>query len=149
MTAAHVRALMPKLIEMQRASTEPMTEPAPLRPQSQVAINLDDALGLGIKTGDRVRIETPGGSVVAMVTVRRGVAPGVVAIEHGFGHWTLGASPVTVGDKTLPASPMRRGGVLINTLGLTDPFRQGLSTLGDFVMGANARNAIAARIEKL
>lgn len=41
--------------------------------------------------GDRVRIVTPGGQVEAEISLLDGVMPGVLAIEHGYGHQELGS----------------------------------------------------------
>ncbi|WP_243311242.1 molybdopterin dinucleotide binding domain-containing protein [Fundidesulfovibrio agrisoli] len=120
-----------------------------IRPESEVAVCEADAARLGLRTGDKVRLETPDGSVEARLTVRLGVMEGVVAVEHGYGHWALGAKEMSFGAKTLPASPLRGAGAASNLLGLKDPFRKGFSTLGDIAVGANARNALPARIVKL
>lgn len=120
-----------------------------IRPESQVGLNARDAERLGVSSGDLVAVETPGGSVHARATVRRGIAPGVVAVEHGYGHWGFGARAMEIGGVEYPASPLRGAGVLANLLGIADPFRKGFSTLGDVAVGANARNALPARIVKL
>lgn len=115
-----------------------------------VGINTDDALRFGIRSGDLVRITTPGGSVVATAVVRRGVAAGAIAIEYGFGHTELGARSHQIGDNSQLASNEAIGaGVNINDLGLADPQREGVSTLGDWVVGSAARTALPAKVEKI
>ncbi|MCG8429528.1 MAG: tetrathionate reductase subunit TtrA, partial [Chromatiales bacterium] len=46
-------------------------------PSNAIAINSEDAQKLGISSGEKVRISTPGGSVEAVALVRNGIAPGV------------------------------------------------------------------------
>lgn len=120
-----------------------------IRPEGEVALCAADAARLGLSTGDLVLVETPGGSARARVTVRRGVMEGVVAVEHGYGHWALGARAVEIGGEAKPASPLRGAGLASNMLGMEDPFRKGRSTLGDVAVGSNARNALPARIVKI
>jgi tetrathionate reductase subunit A len=120
-----------------------------IRPEGEVAVSVEDAERLGIATGDVVLVETPGGSGRARVTVRRGVMPGVVAVEHGYGHWALGARDLEIAGERNAASPLRGAGLASNMLGIEDPFRKGRSTLGDVAVGSNARNALPARIVKV
>jgi tetrathionate reductase subunit A len=120
-----------------------------IRPVNEVAINAADAARLGLASGDAVLVETPGGSARARLTVRRGVMPGVIAVEHGYGHFALGAKDIEIGGVLQPASPLRGAGLASNTLGIADPFRAGRSTLADPVVGSNARNALPARITKV
>ena len=120
-----------------------------LRPSNELAMHADDARRLGVRNGDRVRLVTAGGKAEGLVSVRSGVMPGVIGIEHGFGHWRYGTEAIQVGRQTLAADPGYGAGVAINRLGLTDPTRPGISTLADFVLGANARNGLPARVEKV
>lgn len=120
-----------------------------IRPESEVAISIQDAERLGLATGDTILLETPGGSARARVTVRRGIMPGVVAVEHGYGHWAQGAVAMEIAGAPLPVSPLRGAGLAANLLGMQDPFRKGRSTLGDVAVGSNARNALPARIVKV
>ncbi|HCA26861.1 MAG TPA: tetrathionate reductase subunit TtrA [Betaproteobacteria bacterium] len=115
-----------------------------------VGINAGDANRFNIRTGDLIRVSTPGGSLVATALVRHGVAPGVLTFEYGFGHTELGARPQQIGDKLQPSSDGLLGaGVNINDLGLADPRLKGVSTLGDWVVGSAARTALPAKIEKI
>ncbi len=120
-----------------------------LRPVNEIAMQADDARRLGVRNGDRIRLTTPGGQAEGRVAVRHGVMPGVIAIEHGFGHWRYGSSAMQIGGKTIPADPDLAAGLAINPLGLSDPSRPGISTLADFVLGGNARNGLPARVEKV
>jgi tetrathionate reductase subunit A len=120
-----------------------------LRPRNELAMHVDDARQLGIGNGDRVRLVTAGGTVEGVVTVRTGLMRGVIGIEHGFGHWRFGADSMQFGNRKLKADPAYGAGLCINRLGLPDPVRPGISTLADFVLGANARNGLPARVEKV
>jgi hypothetical protein len=51
-----------------------------------VSLHAGDAAKLGLRNGDRVRITTPGGSVLATALVRKGIMRGAIAVEHGYGH---------------------------------------------------------------
>ena len=119
-----------------------------LQPVNPVFLHPDDAARAGIGTGDRVRVVTPQGSAVGTALVRWGVAPGVVAIPHGFGHWELGARAHEIDGKATPANAALGRGVCLNDLGLHDVRRGGHATLGDWATGAAARQALPVRIEK-
>jgi tetrathionate reductase subunit A len=114
-----------------------------------IMIHPADAKTLKVKAGDRIRVTSPGGMIEGIAAVRYGLQPGVLGIEHGFGHWGLGAANVTVGNKTRPGSKVRAAGVAHNLLGIPDPTRPGISTLADMVVGSNARQDIIARVEKI
>ncbi len=57
---------------------------------SWVEINLQEAMRLGIRTGDIVRITGPGGSVEAPAVPTPGLHPQVVAMPIGQGHGDMG-----------------------------------------------------------
>ncbi len=119
-----------------------------IQPDNPLSIHPDDAARAGIRTGDRVRVVTPQGSAVGTALVRWGVAPGVVAIPHGFGHWELGARAHEIDGRATPANAALGRGVCLNDLGLHDVRRGGHATLGDWATGAAARQALPARLEK-
>lgn len=116
--------------------------------ENQVILHEADAERLGIAHGDRVRITTPGGSGVGRAMVRRGIVPGVVAIEHGFGHRELGARAHRIGDVEQPTIPGLSAGLNLNDMGLTDPTRKGLSVFMDPVSGSVVRQGLPARVEQ-
>lgn len=119
-----------------------------IQPDNPVSINPQDAEKAGVKSGDKVRIVTPGGSQLATALVRDGIAPGVVAIPHGYGHWELGARGHNIDGVQQPDRPELAAGVALNLIGLQDPHRGGHATLGDWVVGSAARQALPARIER-
>ena len=120
-----------------------------IAPDNPVSINIDDAARLGLRTGDAVAIETPGGRVVGTAMVRRGIMPGVVAIPHGYGHRELGARARAEGDRQVAALPGSGAGVNLNDLGLGDPTRKGLSVWQDPIAGTAVRQGLPARLARV
>ncbi len=59
-------------------------------PEGALRLSPGDAAGLGVETGDRVRVTTPGGSAVAVAEVNDTMMNGHVAIPNGLG---LGYAP--------------------------------------------------------
>jgi tetrathionate reductase subunit A len=119
-----------------------------LHPQNPVGVNVADAEKLGLKSGDAIRIATPGGAVTGVALVRHGVKQGVLVVEHGFGHRELGARPHKIGDRVQPHDRGIGAGVSLNEIGLTDPTRGSLAVLVDPIAGTSVRQAIPARLEK-
>jgi tetrathionate reductase subunit A len=117
--------------------------------KNSIMIHPDDAKSLRIEAGDKIRLTSPGGTVEGVASVRYGIQRGVIGIEHGFGHWGLGAKTVEVGNKTRNGSKVRGAGIAHNLLGISDPKRKGISTLADMVVGSNARQGIAVKVEKI
>lgn len=130
------------------ASVMGVTRLQDIHPSNLVLIHSDDAERLGIHYGDQVRLTSPGGKAEGIALVSRGIQRGTIGIEHGYGHWALGASDTSIGNTVWHASAQRAAGISSNRLGISDPKRQELSTLGDFVVGSNARQALPVRVEK-
>lgn len=120
-----------------------------LHPENAVAVNVKDAARLGIKTGDKIRVTTPGGTIDTVALVRSGVREGVLAVEHGFGHWELGARPHKIGDRLQPHDPGLAAGVTPNVLGLLDPTRKSPAVFVDPIAGTAVRQALPARVERI
>ncbi|NWF53527.1 MAG: molybdopterin-dependent oxidoreductase [Syntrophaceae bacterium] len=57
---------------------------------SPLGINLRTAQSLGLKNGDRVKINSSAGSLTVPVRLTHGLHPKVVALPEGLGHWELG-----------------------------------------------------------
>lgn len=93
-----------------------------VKPANLVALNPQDGERYGLQHGDRVRIITPGGQVVAQISLLNGVMPGVIAIEHGYGHREMGATQHSLDGVPMPYDPQIRAGINLNDLGL--PIRQ-------------------------
>lgn len=117
-----------------------------LRPRNFIELGPEDAARAGVVHGGRARLVTPGGEAEGIVRVRSGLAPGVVAVEHGFGHWAFGAEARSVDG--VPSAPDRlRGlGVGLNRIAPRDPTTGGRTLLVDEVTGAHARQAHPARV---
>lgn len=120
-----------------------------LHPENPVGVNVEDARRLGIETGDRIRIATPGGTEPATAIVRHGVMAGVLAVEHGFGHREFGARAHVIGDRRQPDVPEIAAGINLNDLGLVDPTRVGASVWVDPIAGTAVRQGIPARLERV
>jgi tetrathionate reductase subunit A len=120
-----------------------------LHPDNAVGVAAADADRLGIRTGDTVRLSTPTGSVVATAQVRHGVAPGVLVVEHGFGHRELGARSHRIGDETQPRDAGIAAGIALNDLGLLDPTRKSPAVFVDPIAGTAVRQALPARLERV
>lgn len=114
-----------------------------------VVLHPADAQKAGVRHGDRVRLVTPGGSAAAYASVGEMVMPGVVAVEHGFGHTGLGASDVEIDGVCTPARKSVAAGINLNDLVPPDPTRKGLSALAEHMGGPAARQGIPVRIEKV
>jgi anaerobic selenocysteine-containing dehydrogenase len=54
-------------------------------------INPVDARKLGLKSGDRIQLSSPTGSLVCTAKLWEGVRPGTVAKCYGQGHWAYGS----------------------------------------------------------
>jgi anaerobic selenocysteine-containing dehydrogenase len=53
-------------------------------------INPVDAEKVGIKSGDRIKLASPTGSLICTAKLWEGVRPGTVAKCYGQGHWAYG-----------------------------------------------------------
>ncbi|STD45071.1 tetrathionate reductase subunit A [Edwardsiella tarda] len=107
------------------------------------------ALAGGIANGDWVEVTTPGGTLRARAMLLESAMPGVIAIEHGYGHWELGARSHIIDGVAQPEPAARLAGVSLNQLGLVDPTRQSPGVVLDWVVGAAARQGLPARIRRV
>ena len=98
-------------------------------------INPADASRLGIRDGEKIRLTSPTGSIVATARLWEGVRPGTVAKCYGQGHWAYGRVAAKDYAKFLP-----RGGN--NNELLPDDY--------DRLSGSTARNGgfTGVKIEK-
>lgn len=119
-----------------------------IHPENPVLMHPADAARFGLESGDAAVIRTPGGSVRGRVIVHAGVMPGVLAVEHGFGHKELGARAHRIGEARQPEVPAIGAGINLNDLGLTDPTRQGKSVWVDAVSGTSVRNGLPAAVAR-
>ncbi|HDS6398718.1 TPA: tetrathionate reductase subunit TtrA [Proteus mirabilis] len=120
-----------------------------VKPSNLVAINPLDGEKWGIKHGDKVRIVTPGGEVEAEISLLEGVMPGVLAIEHGYGHKELGSRQHYLDGQPLAMDKAIGSGINLNDLGFADPTREITNTWLDWVSGASVRQGLPAKIERI
>ncbi len=58
--------------------------------ENPALINPETARGLGIKSGDKIRLKSEVNEVTTTAMVTEAVVPGVVTISHHMGHWEYG-----------------------------------------------------------
>ena len=119
-----------------------------IHPENPVLLHPDDAKRLHLEMGDLAEIATPGGRLKARVMIHAGVAPGVAAFEHGFGHRELGARAHRIGDRRQPQDDRLSAGVNLNDLGVMDPTRSDGAPWVDAISGTSVRNGLPARIRR-
>ncbi len=80
-------------------------------------------------------------------SVLDGVMPGVVAIEHGYGHREMGARTHWLDGVMMASDPRIGQGSNLNDLGFTDPTREVPNTWLDWVSGAAVRQGLPAKLD--
>ncbi|WP_391487607.1 tetrathionate reductase subunit TtrA [Leclercia tamurae] len=120
-----------------------------VKPTGLVAIHPQDGARFGLQHGDLARIQTPGGSVEAQVSLLSGVMPGVIAMEHGYGHREMGARQHWLDGEPLAQQSQIASGVNLNDLGFADPTRKVPGPWLEWVTGSSVRQGLPARIEKV
>lgn len=120
-----------------------------LKPVNLVALSPQDGQRYGLSHGDTVRITTPGGHTLAQISLLNGVMPGVIAIEHGYGHKEMGAAQHTLDGEPMAFDAQVKSGINLNDLGFADPTRQVANTWLDWVSGAAVRQGLPAKIERV
>ena len=120
-----------------------------VKPLGLVAIHPEDGKRFGLQHGDSARITTPGGSVEVLVSVLAGVMPGVIAMEHGYGHREMGARQHWLDGEPLAQKSHIASGVNLNDLGFADPTRKVPGPWLDWVTGASVRQGLPALIKKV
>lgn len=118
-----------------------------VKPTNLVALNPKEGEKMGVKHGDWVKIITPGGTVEAQISLLDGVMPGVLAIEHGYGHKEMGASQHYLDGQAMAMNKANASGINLNDLGFADPTREVTNTWLDWVSGASVRQGLPAKIE--
>jgi anaerobic selenocysteine-containing dehydrogenase len=118
-------------------------------PENSILINPIDASAIGVKTGDRVKIESPNSKgIIGNIAVREGIRPGVVGIPYGFGRWGIGANPVNIDGKSIGSDSTRGAGIPLTPLLRVDPILKNVC-LQDKI-GANASfNDTRVRVVKV
>ncbi|MBU1740895.1 MAG: molybdopterin oxidoreductase, partial [Proteobacteria bacterium] len=92
-------------------------------PREIVQIHTSDAMRLGIKNGDPVRVYSPSNpkGVKGPALVCELVRPGIVAIPHSLGHWEYGSRPNVVDGKRTDSAARIGTGCSANPVMLVDP----------------------------
>ncbi len=92
-----------------------------IRASNAIEMNAGDAKKLGIRNGDRIRVETTTGTQDGTALLREGVAPGVLSFIVGFGHKGYGAANGRIGNKVIKGDAERARGVNLNPIMKNDP----------------------------
>jgi anaerobic selenocysteine-containing dehydrogenase len=105
-----------------------------VQPENFVEVAAADALRLGFRDGDLVKVTSasnPEGiwdlgplgkkPMVGKVKVRQGLRPGVTAFSLGHGHWANGAGGMVIDGLSLPGDPRRATGIHANAAMRLDP----------------------------
>ena len=105
-----------------------------LMPENSIILHSGDAMKLGVKSGDQVRVVSatnPNGvwdlgngtkkAMIGKVQVTETIRPGVIAFTLGHGHWDSGAVDVTIDGKLIKGDMQRAGGVHANAAMWVDP----------------------------
>ncbi|THJ35214.1 tetrathionate reductase subunit TtrA [Lampropedia aestuarii] len=121
-----------------------------VHPHNPISVNKEDAAKLGVANGDPIELTTPGGKLNGVALVRAGIAPGAIAIEHGYGHTQLGTVSHRIDGQPTPANPQHGQGVNLNKLGFADPTRPAKDNVWiDWVSGAVVRQGLPVRVRKI
>ena len=121
-----------------------------VHPHNPISINKEDAVAMGIRNGETVRVVSPGGSIEGVALVRDGVQKNAIAIEHGYGHWELGVREHLIDGQKTGNDPELGAGVLINQLGFRDITRGDQKNIWvDWGSGAAVRQGMPVRLEKI
>ena len=121
-----------------------------IKPTNFVEMNASDGRGLGLETGDAVRVVSPSGSIEknAVVFLSEGIRPGVVAVAHSYGLWALSSTPFYVNGRRGASDRTRSSGIAINPIMRVDPVLGNVS-LQDKVGASVSFQDTNVRIEKL
>lgn len=120
-----------------------------LKPYNPVLMNRIDAARFGVKHGDTIEIESPGGQVIGLALVSDSVVPGALGIEHGFGHTELGAAEHTIDGHKRIGHKWLGAGINLNDLGFRDPTRKQAATWLENVSGASIRQGLPVRVRSV
>lgn len=130
-------------------------------PENSILINTEDAVRLGLKTGDRVRITSdsnPEGvwnlraagikPMVGKIKVIQGIRPGVVSFCLGYGHWANGAKDILIDGKIVKGDSRRGTGIHANAAMAIDPYLKN-TCLEDLVGGSVSFYDSHIRLERI
>lgn len=119
-----------------------------LLPENHLLLNAKDALSLGIKDGERVKVvsdSNPEGvwdlpnfrkiPMIGKVKVIEGIRPGVVAFSLGHGNWGYNAYDTVIDGGVIKGEPHRAKGIHANAAMMIDPHLKNVS-LQDLIGGS-------------
>lgn len=107
-----------------------------LRPENKILIHREDALKIGIKQDQRVRlvsVDNPSGKLelkdgenrlvpmIARVNIVEGIRPGTLAVSWHYGHWAYGSNDVVVDGHKISGDRRRATGICVNHIMAVDP----------------------------
>jgi anaerobic selenocysteine-containing dehydrogenase len=110
-----------------------------LEPESFIDMNAGDGRAMGLATGDEVVLMGPDGvSLPGRVRLTEGMRPGVVGIQHSYGHWEMGSNENnSIDGLPVDFDPARSAGLQPNLVMKLDPYL-GDVTLQDKIGGSAA-----------
>ncbi len=121
-----------------------------IQPENFVEMSSTDAIPVGIRTGDRVRVTSashPQGSL-GYAYVTEAIRPGVVAIAHSFGHWEMASKPFQVGGVDSDHDASRAAGIAANPIMRADPVKPNVS-LQDKIGGSASFSNTRVQVTKI
>ncbi|MGC8484091.1 MAG: molybdopterin-dependent oxidoreductase [Candidatus Baltobacteraceae bacterium] len=131
-----------------------------LMPENFVYLNASDAVSLGLKDGNIVRLEAPDsdgtfninpGEIVVVegkIKTVQGLRPGSVAVSWHYGHWAYGARSVEIDGTVIPGEASRGKGLVPNPLMGVDGYLKDVA-LTDPIAGDSAFTGTRVRLVKL
>ncbi len=130
-------------------------------PTNHVLINPLDAIPLGLKDGDMVKLTSrtnPKGtfdlgngnveSVQGQIKLTQTARPGSVMVSFHFGHWAYGARDVVIDGQTVKGDARRNGGICSNPVLLLDEGTQ-TTCLTDPIGGSASFYDTKVKIQKV
>jgi len=98
-------------------------------PENPVEISAADATGLGIETGDKVRVSSVSNTagIIGKALVTQRLKPGVIAISHHYGHWEQHARAHVINGKPAGHDASRGAGLQPTQIMRTDKMNPNVS----------------------
>jgi tetrathionate reductase subunit A len=120
-----------------------------LSDKNYIEINVLDANELGLKDGQKVRIESPTNETEGVLKIKEGVSRGTLGISFGYGKWEYGSKDATIDGKVVEGEGIRSVGTATNPLSMVDKSVGEKYGLSDVVSGTHNRSGIRAKIVQI
>jgi tetrathionate reductase subunit A len=120
-----------------------------LSDKNYIEINVLDANELGLKDGQKVRIESPTNEAEGVLKIKEGVSRGTLGISFGYGKWEYGSKDATIDGKVVEGEAIRSAGTATNPLSMADKSVGEKYGLSDVVSGTHNRSGIRAKIVQI